>query len=195
MIVLLARDTTEEQLAEILAEMQEAGLAARVLNRSSQPMIHVLSGSTRKVRALLGNDQVRALIPTSGPRVLKRGRRFYPYHFIHWSAACLLLLGVLVLLAGYLPPGTGGEIDVEHRPEVIHIPWYGRAPVALLERLPEERAGAGWAAILACVAAAFCLPLLDRTRGGGLARRGPIVALGLALAAGVLLLTFWSHVL
>ena len=194
MIVLLARDTSEEQLAEILAEMEEAGLAARVLNRSGKPMIHVLSGPTPRVRGLLRNEQVRALLPTSGPRVQKHGRRFYPVHFINWSAACLLLLGCLILLASYLPPGTGGAIDVEHRPEVIRLPWYGRAPVALLDRLPEGWAGRGWAAILAGAAAVFFLPLLDRTRGGGLARRGPVIALGLALAAVVLLLTFRGHV-
>jgi hypothetical protein len=194
MIVLLARDTTEQQLAELLGEMEAGGLETRLLNRSGRPMIHVLSGSTRRVRVLLRSDQVRALIPTSGPRILKHGRRFYPYHFINWSAACLVLLGGLILLSGYLPPGTGRVIDVENRPEVIELPWYGRAPATLLELLPAGWSGAGWAMMLVAVLVVFCLPLLDRTRGEGVARRIPILALGLALAAATLVLTLWGVV-
>jgi len=191
-IVLLARDTTDLQLEELQGELEAAGLETRLLNRSGRPMIHVLSGSTRRVRGLLRSDQVRALIPTSGPRVLQQGRRFYPYHFINWSAACLVLLGLLIALAGYLPPGTGGVIDVQHRPEVIELPWYGRAPATFVELLPEGWSGAGWAAVLLAVLWVFCLPLLDRSPGASVLRRAPILGIGLALAAATVVLTLWG---
>jgi hypothetical protein len=163
-IVVLERGSSEAQVAAVVAELERRGLSVRVVNGSEKPLIHVLEGPTRSVRAVLKMEAVQGLIPTSGPRVRREGRRFYPYHFIGWSAAALIALGVLVVLAGFFPPGLGAEVDVIAPPSESTFPWYLRLPASGLARLP------GWLATLlvaGLAGLALLLPILDR----GKARR------------------------
>ncbi|HVS12278.1 MAG TPA: hypothetical protein VMS76_20625, partial [Planctomycetota bacterium] len=140
MIVVLERGSSSAQVAAVVAELERRGLTVRAVNASERVLIHVVEGSTRSVRAVLKMEPVQGLIPTSGPRVRREGRRFYPYHFIGWSAGALLLLAVLVLLAGFFPPGLGAEVDVTAPPAGSTYPWYLRLPAQALARLP------GWLA-------------------------------------------------
>ena len=126
---------------------------------------------------------------TSGPRLRRYGHRIYPYHFIRWSAAGILIFGLAVLLAGQFPPGTGAAIGLE-RPPVPHPwPWYLEAPRAWLHLFDARQRWVGWSLLLAFVLALFCLPLLDRTHGRGTARRWPFAGVALALVAVVLYLS------
>jgi hypothetical protein len=188
-IVLLKRDATEAELAEVLEEVGAAGLEGQLVRSAGRPMIHIVSGPTRRARRFLKLESVRALIPTSGPRVQRSGRRFYPYHFIRWSAACLVLFGLLVFLAGYLPPGSGSPIDVLAPPADLTMPWYTRAPHTVLALVPPHLAWVGWLAMIVVAVLVFALPLIDRNRGRRPSERWPVLAAGLAVAAAVLYLT------
>lgn len=186
MIVVLARGTTSEQAADVLAELESAGLRGRVIEGFDNPLIHLTEGPTRAARSVLGREVVEGLVPTSGPRIRSQGRRFYPYHFINWSSAALVLLGVLVVLAGFFPPGVGAEIDVQH-PAQVDVPWYLRAPVAMVRGFPDGLAWFGGLLLLGLAAAALLLPWIDRRGLGGRAGR---LALALLLGAGWLVLTW-----
>jgi hypothetical protein len=186
MLLVLRPETTEEEHAEVMRELGELGLEGRLLKSETKPLVHVLNGPTRPARRLVRLPQVEGIVPTSGPRIRRFGRRFYPYHFIGWSAVGLLLAGLLVLLAGYLPPGLGVPPDLRNEPDVIERPWYLWAVDSYLEMVPGIP---GIALLLFFVAAVFFLPLLDRTKGEGLRARLPVLVPGMALVALYVLLT------
>jgi hypothetical protein len=166
MILVLRAGTSAAELAEVLALLERHGMRGQALQANERTLVHIVSGSTRRARRLRKLEQVEALVPTSGPRVRAQGRRFYPYHFVNWSAVVVLLLGLLVLLAGQYPPGIGAEIDAEHPPQEVTEPWFWRAPLAFVASFPAALAWLGWLLLLLLAALIFCLPLLHRSRGG-----------------------------
>lgn len=183
MILVLKRGTTQEQIRDVLEECGRRGLRCRVLHGPEKPLVHVVSGDTRAARALLRHERVQALVPTSGPRRRRHGRRFYPYHFINWCCVCLLLSGLLVSLSGFLPPGLGTPVELGSPPPAVELPWYLRALDRFLDLVP---GAGGWLLAALVVALLFLLPALDRTRGPMLRGRAPVLALGLLYAAFVL---------
>jgi hypothetical protein len=168
----------EEELEEVLRELRQRGIEGRVLQGGPKPLVHLVSGPTRRARRLLKLEQVEALVPTSGPRVRGSGRRFYPYHFVNLSAACLLLAGVLVLLAGNFPPGLGDAIDPQHAPQELGYPWYVRAPLSFVALFPQGAAWLGWLCLYALGFAALLLPTLERSRARWPRWAGLLVLLG-----------------
>lgn len=184
MIVVLRPGSTEEEIAEVLRLLERRGIEGRVVQTSEKPLVHLVSGPTRRARRLLKLEQVEAIVPTSGPRLREQGRRFYPYYFIHLSALCLVLLALLVLLAGHHPPGLGDEIDTQHAPAALSYPWYVRAPMAFVALFPASAAWLGWLCLYALAAAFFFLPLVDRSSAPARARW--------PLGFGALLLAFWA---
>ena len=186
MILVLDSSATEEQLAEVLEEIEHAGLRGRLLRSDDTPMIHVVSGPTRRARRFLRLEPVQALLPTSGPRVRRFGRRFYPYHFIRWCAACIALLGLLVFLAGYLPPGTGVEIDTRGAPAALDMTWYAEGTLAILDRFSPERTWVGWLLLLGASALVFLLPVIDRTKGERPVERWLVLGAGVVFVAAAL---------
>lgn len=189
MIVVLRSGASEAEIGEVLKEIERRGMSGRVVHGGGKPLIHLVSGSTRRARRLLRLELVEGLVATSGPRVRRQGRRFYPYYFVHLSAGFVVLLGVLVLLAGQFPSGIGAPIDAQHPPSEIPEPWYARAPIALVALLPSARAWLGWLAVYLIAAAAFFLPFLDR-RSGTSRGRWPVLLAGGLVAALWLWLTW-----
>jgi hypothetical protein len=188
MILVLKPGIDAEELDEVLRELSARGIESRVLRGGPKPLVHLLSGPTRRARALLKLEQVEALVPTSGPRVRSSGRRFYPYHFVHLSAACLLLAGLLVLLAGHCPPGLGDAIDPQHPPAQLAYPWYVRAPLAFVALFPQSSAWLGWLCLYALGLGALLLPSLAGSSGKESARWPRLV--GALVLGGWLYLTF-----
>jgi hypothetical protein len=189
MIVVLRRGTTDEQRDLVVRRLADLGLEVRALHAGGKPLLHVVAGPTRLARRVLRSEHVEALVPTSGPRIRRDGRRVYPYHFLNWCTAGVLIFGLMVLLAGQFPPGTLAAVDTQRPPETLAWPWYLRAPRAWLLLFSPERRWLGWAGLAALGLAALCLPRLDRTRGEGLARRWPFVAGSLALLLAAVVLT------
>ena len=181
MIVVLDSNVSSERIEEILSEMRALGLQGELMNDLAKPLIHVVDGPGRVARKLLRREGVQALIPTSGPRNRSRGRYFSPYHTLNWATAVLVVIGIVVALSGFLPPGLGEEIDRNH-PAPIAVPWFLRAPAFLLRY--------GWPGSLALVvifALVFFLPRIDRTSGTG-AGRVPLLLVGLLVLAAYLAL-------
>jgi len=186
-IVVLRRGSTEAEILEVERAMEGRGLSGRRLQLGEQPAVHVVSGPTRQARRLLRLEQVEGLVPTSGPRLRVEGRRFYPYHFVVQSAACIVLFGALVMLAGFLPSGMGGPIDPRTAPEAISDPWFARAPLAFVALFPPGSAWLAWLLLLAAGAGVLLLPVLDRGRGRG---RGAVIAAAILFAVAWAWLTF-----
>jgi quinol-cytochrome oxidoreductase complex cytochrome b subunit len=180
-IVVLERGATEAQVGQAVVMLEGRGLGVRVVHADGRPLIHVVSGDSRRARRALALEGVEALVPTSGPRVRKTGRRFWPFHFIRWSAVALVLISFLVLLAGQFPAGLGAPISAHQPPSEVSQPWYLRAPLRFVELFP---AGLAWVAglvLLALALLAFFLPHLDRSRSAALSDRLPAVGIGLLL--------------
>lgn len=161
MIVILERGTTPEQTAKVLAELEALGLGARAVHGARRPLVHVFDGPTRLARRVLWMERVVGLVPTSGPRVRREGRRFYPYHFVNWSAVALLMMGILVSLAGFFPPGLGAPPDPQSPPAELAQPWY----LLILDGLRGGSPLLGWLVFAAVVLVLFLLPVLDRSQG------------------------------
>lgn len=192
MIVVLRRGATDAQRDEIVRELEGYGLGVRALVGGGKPLLHVTSGPTRRARRVLAADVVEALVPTSGPRVRRQGYRIYPYYFIHWCAAGIAIFGVMVFLAGYLPPGTGSEIRLDDPPATLSWPWYARAPLALLQAFPPEQRWMAWGLLFLLCVVTFLLPVLDRTSGAGLRHRWPFAGAAVALIAVVVYFSLWG---
>lgn len=180
MILVLRPGTSSAGTEVVLRELEKRGCTGRVLETGAGAVVHVVSGRTRRARRLRDLEQVVEIVPTSGPRVRREGWRFYPYHFVNWSAFGMALLGLLVFLAGLYPTGIGAEVDYRHPPAVVAQPWYLRAPQALADLLPAPVSGLSWLLCGLLALALFFLPLLDRSRSGSR------LALGLRLAAALL---------
>jgi len=190
MIVVLGPGTSDARRDEIVRELEGYGLGIRPLTGGGRTLLHVTSGPSRRARRVQRLDGVEALVPTSGPRLRRTGHRIYPYHFLHWCAAGIAILGLMVLWAGLFPPGPTSPIEPERPPADLAWPWYLRAPRAVLTAFPP---GLGWigAGVLAAGALALLsLPWWDRTSGEGLRARWPFVAAGVALLVGAAVATF-----
>lgn len=189
MIVVLKPGTSREEIDEVVAALAHRGVETRVITSGGKPVVHLLSGSTRKARKLLKLDQVEAIVPTSGPRVRVEGRRFYPYYLVHLAATTVLVLGALVVFAGHFPPGLGDPIDPHRAPGALDWPWYVRAPMAFVALFPTTAAWLGWLCLYVLLLALFLLPWIDRSREHDPRPKWPLVAAAV-FAAGWLFLTF-----
>lgn len=187
MIIVLRQGTSEAQTREVLAEAEQLGLRGVPLEVLEKPLIHVVAGPARRARKLLRLDAVEALVPTSGPRIRRRGRRFYPYHFINWSAATMLTLGVLVVLAGYFPPGVGRPIATEGPPAGLQPPWFLHGLRVYLGLFPARLAWLGWTTTAISAVLILILPWLEGVRG-----RRSAYLLVCVLVAGWFTLLLWG---
>jgi hypothetical protein len=159
MIIVLKHGTEPAQIAEVVAEAQRRGLECRALTASDRPVLHVLRGDTRRARKLLGMHHVQALVATSGPRVRREGRRFFPYHLLNWCSATLLLVATIVLLAGQFPPGLGPAPDPRIVSNVLVLPWWIAWAVRALADRP---VWLGPLLVVGAMVLLFALPTLDR---------------------------------
>jgi hypothetical protein len=187
-IVLLSPGAGREEVEAVLERMRELDLAGTPLAVGSLRLIHVTRGRTRRARHLLADPLVQAIVPTSGPRVRRVGRRFYPFHALCASAAGLLLLGCLVLLAGFFPPGVTRALAPGEVPPAPEWPWFLAPMRGLLALAPASPAWLGPSLLVALGALFLALPLLDRTRGEGPRARAPVLAAGLLVMLLVLAL-------
>jgi quinol-cytochrome oxidoreductase complex cytochrome b subunit len=188
MIIVLERGTTEAERSDVMRRLEELGLRGRVLDNLRKPVIHIIDGPALRAHKLLALDRIEAVLRTSGPRIRREGRGFYPYHFINWSTAALIVTGLLVLVAGFAPPGVGEAIDAHAPPEHLGAPWYLRAPFAFVHAFPQP--WLGWLALVVLFAALFFLPHLDRSRGDGVRARMPVVLIGVIVAGTWIAATF-----
>lgn len=184
MILLLQPAASAADVERVLGRLRELELAGAPLAVGPMRLVHVTSGDTRRARRLVSDPLVQAVVPTSGPRVRREGRRFWPYHALCTAAVSLVLLGVLVLLAGFLPPGVSGTIAPGEAAPAARWPWYLAPARGLLARVPHEPAWLGPSLLVALGALFLALPALDRARGEGLHARLAVLALGL-LALGL----------
>jgi len=180
-IVLLSRGASPEEVEAVLARMRALGIPGASLEVGSLRLIHVTRGRARRARWLLSEPTVEAIVPTSGPRVRRDGRRFYPFHTLCATALGLLLLGLLVLLAGFFPPGVTSAPAAGEMAPAPEWPWY-LAPMRGVLALAPGPAWVGPSLLVALGALFLAFPLLDRTRGDGVRARAP------ALAAGILVM-------
>jgi quinol-cytochrome oxidoreductase complex cytochrome b subunit len=173
-IVVLAPGTGEDGAREVLARLGALGLDGRLVRAGSRALIHV-------VRGCLGDARVAAIVPTSGPRVRRAGRRFYPYHALRLGAGGLALLALLVALAGFFPPIAGGE-PLGAEPDARAIwPWYLAILRGLYDVVPARPTWLAPGAALALLGVVLALPWLDRTRCSSLRARIPVLGAGLLL--------------
>lgn len=178
MILVLERGATPEQAEVVLQELERLGLKGRRIGAEDKPLIHVIEGRSRRASVLQNMDAVVGLVPTPGPRIRTRGRYFFPYHTINWFSLLLVIMGVLIVLAGFQPPGVGADIDRLAGPPVTTMVWYLRAPHALLLH--------GWIGALVLLSSCvllFFLPRLDRSTDEKVSSRIVVVLAGLLLLA------------
>jgi quinol-cytochrome oxidoreductase complex cytochrome b subunit len=159
-IVVLQRGATPEQVAEAIQTLEKRGVTVRRVDSDGRALLHVVAGPSARARRALSLEQVEGLIPTSGPRVRREGRRFFPYHAMQWAAVLMVALGTLVLLAGQLPPGIGMPVDVQNAPQDVQSPWYLRAPLALLALFPHSLA---WLGMIVFTALFLFVPRFERS--------------------------------
>lgn len=181
MIVLLERGAGREELERVLARMRALGLEGTPLEVGSQRLVHVTRGRTRRARHLLAEPGVRAVVPTSGPRVRREGRRFYPFHALCSVAMGLVLLGALVWLAGFFPPGVSAAVTAGEPVPAPHWPWYLAPMRGVLALAPDRPAWIGPSLLVALGGLLLCVPFLERTRGEGWRARAPALAAGLVV--------------
>lgn len=188
MIVLLERGADRDEVDGILERMRALGLAGAVLEVGSWRLIHLTQGNTRRARRLLSVPGVQAIVPTSGPRVRRDGRRFYPFHALCSGAVGLVLVGLLVFLAGFFPPGVSEALAPGATPPSPAWPWFLAPARGVLALVPERPLWIGPSLLVALGVLVLGLPLLDRSRATSLRERGPVLLVGaLALASALAL--------
>ncbi|MBC8329669.1 MAG: hypothetical protein ISR76_02580 [Planctomycetes bacterium] len=189
MIIVLNLGSDDQAVQQVLDGLEEVGLRGRRLDGLDRPVVHVLNGPSWHAKELAKLDPVSALIPTSGPRHRREGRRFFPYHFLAWSVLLLLVLSGLIVLSGYFPPGLGRPANVLIEGEHTDALWFFRGIHGFLDLFP---AGSGSFPMLLLTLiwlAFFLLPEIDRTSGRSWRRRLPVLLVGLFCLFGGFLLS------
>lgn len=193
MILVLEPTAGEEQVRAVLSRLEALGLAGRVVRLGERPFVHVIDGPTPRAKHLVGEGLVQALVPTSGPRVRREGRRFHPYHTLRIGAGLTLLVGGLFVLAGAFPRGAGVRPLPGQPPvELDSWPWYLRPFWAVTAILPDDPTWVGPLALLLLVLAVLALPFLDRSRSASPAARSPVWVLGVLLVSLVIGGILWG---
>ena len=172
MIIVLERGASPEQIREVAELLRREGLDVQCVRAAGKPTLHVLSGESGRARRVLSLGCVEGVVATSGPRIRREGHRFYPHHALHWFAIWIVVVAILVLLAGQLPPGVGRAIDLQSVPAHIDVPWYGRAATAFLGLFPQSASWAAWTFLWCVLALIVALPRFDRRAENS---RGPVL--------------------
>jgi quinol-cytochrome oxidoreductase complex cytochrome b subunit len=180
MILLMRKGSTGAQAGAVLRKLEASGLKARVLRGSGRPLIHVLSKDAELSGDILRSDGLETILWPGGRRAM---RPFYPYHFINWCIAALLLLCALALLAAFLPPGLGPQADLERPPRSLEPPWFFRGLDQFLSMFPPGLSWLGTAAAILFWVVLFLLPGIDRSSERFVWQHRGILALGLAAVA------------
>jgi len=189
MIIVLKQGADEQAVRQVLDGLGRVGLRGRQLQGLERPVVHVLNGPSWHAKELTKLEAVSALVPTSGPRHRREGRRFFPYHFLAWCVLLLLSLSGLMLLAGFFPPGLGRQADVLVAGAEADAPWFFRGIHGFLELFPEGSSSLATMVLVVIWAAFFFLPEIDRGSGKAWAQRLPILILGLFVLFGGALLS------
>ncbi len=189
MIIVLKQGADDQAVRQVLTGLDEVGLRGRLLDGLDRPVVHVLNGPSWHAKELAKLEVVSALVPTSGPRHRREGRRFFPYHFLAWSVLLLLSLSGLMLLAGFFPPGLGRQADVLVPGAEADAPWFFRGIHGFLELFPQGTGSLATMLLVLIWAAFFFLPEIDRSSGPAWGRRLPILALGFFIVFGGALLS------
>jgi quinol-cytochrome oxidoreductase complex cytochrome b subunit len=193
MILVLNRGAADLEVQAVLSRMAELGLEGRPLRLGERTLVHVTGGRTPRAKRLMREGLVQGLVPTSGPRVRREGRRFHPYHTLRISAWLTLLVGGLSVLAGSFPRGVGLRVlPGQALPAVEAWPWYLRPFRAALALLPDQPAWVGPLALVLIGLALLSLPFIDRSRGTTLRERAPFAALAAVAIVLVLAAVLWG---
>jgi hypothetical protein len=192
-ILVLRPGTTEDAAADVLGELERRGCTGRIARTERGLVVHVTGGRRRRARGLKRLDAVLELVPTSAPRVRRVGWRFFPHHFVQWSAFGVALLGLLVFLAGRFPTGIGEPVDYRNPPASVEHPWYLGAPLAVVRLAPASLRWAAWLVLGLLFVALLGLPHLDRSDPARPARRAWRFLVALAVA-GLIVLCAWNAV-
>lgn len=164
-MIVFERGAKPEQVQAVEDELRAQGVETRCVRAAGKPVLHVLGGRVAKPGKVLAHDAVEGIVATSGPRIRREGHRFYPYHALQWFAIWIVVVAVLVLFAGQLPPGIGVPIDLQTPPSQVVVPWYGRAATGFLALFPQSLSWLAWTVMVAVAALLVALPRLDRSAG------------------------------
>ncbi len=189
MIIVLKQGSDAGAIQEVIDGLTDVGLKSRQLDGLERPVVHVLNGPSWHAKELAKLEQVSALVPTSGPRHRREGRRFFPFHFLAWSVLLLLLLSSLILLSGFFPPGLGRPADVLVEGEHADALWFFRGVHGFLDLFPQGSGSFPMLLLSLIWLAFFLLPEIDRGSGPDWKRRLPVLLLGLFFLFGGLLLS------
>ena len=162
MMIVFERGAKPEQVQAVEEELRAQGVETRRVRAAGKPVLHVLCGRVASPGKVFTHDAVEGIVATSGPRIRREGHRFYPYHALQWFAIWIVVVAVLVLLAGQLPPGIGIAIDLRTPPSEVVVPWYGRAATGFLALFPQSLSWLAWTVMVAVLALFVALPRLDR---------------------------------
>lgn len=162
-MIVFERGAKPDQVQAVEEELRAQGVETRCVRAAGKPVLHVLGGRMSRPGKILAHDAVEGIVATSGPRIRREGHRFYPYHALQWFAVGIVVVAVLVLLAGQLPPGIGRAIDLQTPPSQVIVPWYGRAATGFLALFPHSLSWLAWTVMVAVLALFVALPRLDRT--------------------------------
>ena len=115
------------------------------------------------------------------------GIPFYPHHMLRQLVVAFIVLGVVVTLAAFWPRPFGDPADPFTVPS--HLPPLG-VPATILVGAGKLPGGLGLVGLPVLLFLLAILPLVDRSKGSGLARRP--IALAISLLFLLLLLVSWG---
>lgn len=97
-----------------------------------------------------------------------KGPVFIPTHILNEAIVAIVVMGIIIILAGYFPFGLGSPADPFKTPEHIKPEWYFLPVYQLLKLIPEKLLGlrnASWAMIITFILflVLMFLPWIDRS--------------------------------
>jgi len=183
MIVLLRDDVDQAAVDDLLRRVEALGLQVRALDGARGRALEVLGEGRGRALELRGAPAVREILTRR--TLLVGGEPLWPHFALRVGVVLLALLGLLFLLAAFLPPGLGDAAHADNPAAALPVEWYLRPFAGLCALLPEAaRPLAGVTGLLLFLA--FLLwPFLDRaTERPGLRH----TLLGVAVLAGLVAL-------
>ncbi len=187
MLVVFREGTVENEARRVARMMEAAGISCDVVVGLRKIVIHARTEDAELLAPFQNHPGIESMLPLSGSADSAEGYPFFPRQFFTNLMVMILVLGALVLLAGYLPAGLGARHDPLFAPAATNVEWYLLPVQKFLEMLTNRFASLGVLLTGLFSLVFFLWPWVDRSGRtmSRLLRLGATIFFLLLLALGV----------
>ena len=161
MIVLLREGADDAQVEDLRSRIAALGFTVMRLDEGKGGALEVTGLVTSPVLGSRGPPAVADILTRRRP--IEGDEPLWPHGMLKLGMLLLLLLTIVLLLTGFLPPGLGDQAEATATRPVVALEWYLRPLAAFLALFPRSHPWIGGTLVLVLWLGLLLWPFLDRT--------------------------------